>query len=86
MCGTKQVEIWANRDPYGNSTASRTKLHPLRVLELIPGLMAVVAFREDSNPQAILRVNCPRSLDYNACYRLPLSFIVMVTPCVKAHF
>ena len=45
-------------------------------------LRAPAAFREDSRPQAILKVHRPSSLDYRACHGLPFWGQLIGSSCV----
>ena len=64
--------VWL-QDPYNNNNAARTNLHPLRGFWIDPRLEAVAtrapsASREDSCPQAILKLHPSNTFDHMISY------------------
>ena len=71
MCGTKQVRIQSDRDPYDNCTGPRTNLHPKRVLESIlgslPGRLPSSSYPQISPCQQLGLHSRLKIVDYLAC-------------------
>ena len=87
MHGTKQIGISLKWGPYDNHTQPRTNPNSQGEFGIDPRIgvaatRAPVASREDSCPQAILKVHCPSSLDYRACHGLPFWGQLIGSSCV----
>ena len=71
MHGTKQVEIWSDMNVLMTNTAPPGLTPPLdgSVIDLRLGAVNIrtpAASGEDFHSQAILKFNCPSSLEYKA--------------------